>query len=203
MKRLVVVGIVLLSTAAMSQEQILFSGKVESGGYGGIVGQVCQINNSTVLMIGGQGGWIIDHSFILGGGAYGLTTNVKADVQRSDGSDLYLNVGYGGLLLEYVFESDKLLHFSMHTLIGGGGINYTTHKMGDEYSQYEDYSEPIDQDAFFVAEPGITLTLNVTRFFRLGLGGTYRYVSGISTVGLTNDDLSGFGANLYFNFGKF
>jgi hypothetical protein len=203
MKRLVVVGMLLFSTAAISQEQILFSGKVESGGYGGVVGQVCQINDCAALMIGGQGGWIIDHSFILGGGGYGLTTNVKADVQRSDGRDLYLNMGYGGLLLEYVFESDRLLHFSLHTLIGGGTVNYTIHRMGDQYNQWNDYSEPTDQDAFFVTEPGVTLTLNVTRFFRLGFGGTYRYVSGISTVGLTNDDLSGFGANLYFNFGKF
>jgi hypothetical protein len=203
MKSLVFAGILLLSASVMSQEQILFNGKFESGGYGGLVTQVCQVNNSTALMVGGRGGWIFNHAFILGGGGYGLTTNVKADVQSSDGRDLYLNVGYGGLLLEYVFESDRLLHFSMHTLIGGGGVNYTIHKMGDEPSQHDYYSEPVDQDAFFVAEPGITLTLNVTRFFRLGIGGTYRYVGGVCTEGLTNDDLSGFGANLYFNFGKF
>lgn len=202
MKRLLCAGLMLLATCAMADEEILFSGDIESGGFGGPVVQISQFKGVSALVVGGRGGWIINHSFILGGGGYGLTTNVKADVQ-SDGRDLYLNVNYGGLLLEYVFESDKLLHFSMHALLGGGGVNYTTHRMGDEYHNWENDSEPIDLDAIFVAEPGIALNLNVTKFFRIGAGVSYRYVSGVALEGLTNDDLNGFGANLYFNFGSF
>lgn len=110
--------------------------------------------------------------------------------------DLYLVFGYGGLLLEYIIASRKLVHFSVHSLIGAGGVSYREKDFDDGDSNY-------DGDGFFVLEPGANLMLNVHKHVRIGVGGTYRYVSGVNYSGISNSDLSGVTAQLVFKFGSF
>jgi len=103
-----------------------------------------------------------------------------------------------GALLEYIISSDKLIHFSIQTLIGAGGVRY----------QIKDYDEDNDEvnytdDAIFVMEPGINVFLNVNINFRIGAGLTYRYVNGVDYKNLTNSDLSGVSAQILFKFGEF
>ena len=85
-----------------------------------------------------------------------------------------------------------LAHLSLHTLIGGGNIYY-----------HDYYWRTSGDDVFFVMEPGIDLELNVSRCFRFGLGGTYRFVNGISMPEFTDQDMSGFSVALTFKFGRF
>ena len=66
--------------------------------------------------MGGRGGWIINHEFVVGGGGYGLSTDILVDGKK-------LAMGYGGLELGYVFFSDSLVHFTIHSLFGFGGIS--------------------------------------------------------------------------------
>jgi hypothetical protein len=48
------------------------------------------------MMAGGRGGWVINHSLIIGGGGYGITTEVNATegANRRSGP-LDLQFGYG------------------------------------------------------------------------------------------------------------
>jgi hypothetical protein len=57
--------------------------------------------------------------------------------------------------------------------------------------------------AFFVVEPGLEVEVNITRFFKIGIGASYRLVreSDLSTV--SDNDLSGFSGGLSLKFGKF
>ncbi|MGW8178651.1 MAG: hypothetical protein ACWGQW_07795 [bacterium] len=76
-------------------------------------------------------------------------------------------MGYGGLVLEYSPQSHRMVHFSVGGLVGGGGANGMS---------------------FFAAEPEARMRVNVTRWFRLGFGGGYRFIGG---AGWANSILRG------------
>jgi hypothetical protein len=178
----------------MAQEQVLLSGEVENGGFGGPVLKMTTINGENALMVGGRGGWIINHSFVIGGGGYGIVTNVKA--KTVDSVHQYMDMGYGGLDLEYISTSDELLHWSAGIFIGGGGVGYRNEN-NDSFNMHH------QMDNFFVLEPNVHVNMNVTHFFRIAAGVSYRYVGGLTSALSTNADLSGPSAMLTFKFGKF
>jgi len=194
MKKLALFLILLLTVSAFAQETTLINGDIESGGFGGPVLKVTNINGENAVMVGGRGGWIINHSFVLGGAGYGLVTDVKARVGES--IHQYTEMGYGGLEIEYIASSNDLLHLSMGLLVGGGGIGY-------KHEDNENFDSSHKKNSFFVLEPSVYANLNVTHSFRIAAGVSYRYVSGLNSVVSTNADLSGPSANLIFKFGTF
>jgi len=181
--------------SAFAQEETLISGEIESGGFGGPVLKLGSFNGETAILVGGRGGWILNHSFIIGGGGYGLANDVKAKVPGPYG-ERYLNFGYGGLELEYVSQSDRLIHFSFQTLIGAGALSWRDEdvRVGMRDS---------DSDTFFIVEPGANVTLNVTTYFRISGGISYRFISGVQSPASSSPDLSGPSGVLTFRFGKF
>lgn len=160
------------------------------GIYGAPVIMFTEINDQFGVMLGGRGGFIFNHCFVIGGAGYGLTTPLDVHYPSLPGyGDLYM--GYGGFLLEFTLAPHRLLHLSAHALIGGGSLCYE-----------EDYYEWYD-DGFFVLEPGIDMELNVTRWLRIGAGGTYRFVHGVDLFNLTDQDISGPSAEIILKFGRF
>jgi len=208
-----VLWIMLVGLApAMAQQETLISGGIESGGYGGAMLQLTRLKGTAAVLVGGRGGWIVNHQFVIGGGGYALVTSLTGDKDvldeslqtRYQGKDLYLDVTMGGIMLEYYFRPQKLLHFSLQALIGGGDAGYTTHRKGEVDWNSDDNQHPmVAEDSFFFIEPGVTLTLNVASFMRFGAGGVFRYVNGVDLPGLANGDLQGAGFNLFINFGSF
>jgi hypothetical protein len=194
MKKLVVLLIVLFTFSAFAQESTLINGDIESSGFGGPVIKVTNLNGENAVMVGGRGGWIINHSFVLGGAGYGLVSDIKAKI--TDPVRQYIEMGYGGLDIEYIASSNDLLHLSIGLLVGGGGVGY---KMDNNDLLVETYKK----NSFFVLEPSVYANLNVTHFFRIAAGVSYRSVSGLSSVVSTNADLSGPSANLVLKFGTF
>jgi hypothetical protein len=184
----------LITLPLTAQEETLIAGDIESGGFGGPVVKFGSVNGEAGIIVGGRGGWIINHTFILGGGGYGLANNIKAKVPGPFG-ERYLNFGYGGVELEYIAQSDKLLHFSVMTLIGAGGLGWR-----DETMRPGSNSEG---DGFFILEPAAQVNLNVTKYFRISAGVSYRYVSGVDSPAATDANLSGPTGVLTFRFGKF
>lgn len=191
----------------IAQQETLYNGKIKSGWYAAPVAKVGQINSVTGYLIGVEGGWILNHRFVLGAKGYILTN--PFDIH--DLQNITVGFGGGGALFKYIIASDKLAHFSIESLIGAGGV----------YNDIKDSAnhDPIDYtgDACFILEPGINAVLNVSENFRIGLGFTYRYVSGIeydpgapyqNAAGnghdaISNSDLSGFSVQLIFKYGNF
>ena len=58
-------------------------------------------------------------------------------------------------------------------------------------------------DPFFIAEPEISLMLNVVRFLRIGISASYRYIYGIDTPGISDKDFSQFAGSFICAFGWF
>lgn len=183
---------------AMGQAETLLGGNVSYGGFGGPVLRVSVLDGEAALLTGGRGGWIINlasgDAIVLGGGGYGVVTDVRAGGLLSNrGRPLYLNLGYGGFIFEYVNRTNDLVHLSAEALVGGGGANYRDRN----YNEFE------DSDAFFAFEPGLSVMLNVASFFRVGAGVSYRYFYGVDLEAFSDADLSGPSGVLTFKFGRF
>ena len=201
--RIILALLVVLAARAFSQdEETLLTGQLTHGGFGGPVVKFTRLSDEFGVLVGGRGGWIINHCFSIGGGGYGLVNSIPGP----DGIPLMiepvLTVGYGGFEMEYLLHSGKLIHSSVQLLIGGGGVGY--HERRDEDWNFDnDVNGNPTWDSFFIIEPGIGLELNVTSFFRIDAGASYRFVSGVEKNGLTNGEIGGPSAVITFKFGKF
>ncbi len=178
------------------EETLLGDGKISQGGFGGPVVKFTHIHNTLGVLVGGHGGWIVNHTFVIGGGGYGLVNNIRT-VKVISGEEQLLTFGYGGLELHYINQSNNLVHYTVSILLGGGGVGYR--------SALNDYEWDWDREsnAFFVFEPGVRVMLNVTNFFRIGAGASYRVISGVDMDNFKNNDFSGPSTELVFKFGKF
>ncbi len=180
-------GMAIRTIPKDKEDETLISRKTTVGGFLGPVVKFSELNDQFAVLVGGSAGFIINRSLVIGGAGYGLVNEIEPGAPRNR----LLDFGYGGLFLGYVNRSRKLVHLSIHSLIGGGGLHY-------RYDYYDDWI-----DAIFVFEPGADLMLNVTKRFRIGFGGSYRFVSGVDLDGLSNSDISGPSASLVFKFGRF
>lgn len=106
MLKIIIIALGAVAGSVQAQEETLFGEDLKSRGYGGPAVHVASLFDATHIMIGG---WIIDHTFVIGGG-YGAIQRIDISNETS-GSLLYeARMGYGGLLPEYVYVSDKLMH---------------------------------------------------------------------------------------------
>jgi len=208
MKKIIVLLVALLTAQfTFAQENtLLSSGVTSSGGFGGPVAKYTQLNNQSAFILGARGGWVVNHSFIIGGGMYGLVGNVSVDTKIGDiiykDSD-YLRFGYGGLELEYIFAPMNVVHVSIYTLLGVGGASYRNYD--DNYFGEDEYysNHSMMRNPVFVAEPAVNMEVNITELFRVDLGVSYRYVSNVDYQMITAEDLRGISGILTFKFGKF
>lgn len=178
--------------------ETLIPGDITSGGYGGPVLSYSRVLGRDALFFGGRGGWIVNHSFVLGAGGFALANRLPPPAGAPDiGEELKTELGYGGIWLEYIFLPGKLVHGSIGALLGGGSVAYS------RVRRIERQAREVESDVIFVAEPVISLELNVSRFLRLAAGGGYRYAGSVNLTGLRREDVSGFTGSVMLKFGRF
>ena len=209
MKTLLVLALALAALPTAAQQTLLGDGRF-TGGFGGPVVKFSSINGRYATLVGGRGGALFTtgsgHAFSIGGGGYGIADEHGGLRWGRDDQNrpLYLQMGYGGFELEYVNRADDLVHVSVQTLIGGGGIQMVD--IDGNLASFFDrvLNDGFDvQDAFFVFEPGANVMLNVTEWFRIGGGVSYRLVRGAALADVSNSDLSAVAGTLTFKFGSF
>jgi hypothetical protein len=137
-----------------------------------------------VFLPGLNFGMILNHNWSIGlSGSFVANTNYLhfPDIYYDDYSqqmlDARLGGGYGGLLLEYTLLPRSVVHVSFPLMIGGGYLGYYkddfSYTSGYNYNHYD--CETIDDDFFFVIEPGIKAEFNIIKKLRMGIGVSYRY----------------------------
>jgi hypothetical protein len=188
MRKIITILAVFLSfTGLKAQEndiQTLFGSGTRISGFGGPTMSYTSITGAFAHMLGGGGGVLLG-DFFLGGYGEGLTNSITAGGNR-------ISFGHGGFWSGYSFMASRALHPCFSTQIGWGSIS----------QRDKDYYN-LSEDNVFVINPTLELEMNFTRFFRLGVGAHYRFVSGVNTSTLNNADFSGPGAFLSFKFGWF
>lgn len=186
--------------------QTLFSNNPvrSSGGYGAITNKFTTINGEYANMVEIYGGWYVNQRFLLGLSGSATTNNIPVPAQFSvlPGEDLSYEYVQFGLATEYVIGSNRTFHLVFH-LMTGAGLTVQYDRYGYRESNYRNRNMPMDENFFFVAEPGVQLEMNVFKWMRFSPGYSYRSVYGSDAAGLSDKDLSGSSYNLTLKFGKF
>ncbi|MBN2401862.1 MAG: hypothetical protein JXN64_05640 [Spirochaetes bacterium] len=167
-------------------------------GYGAFTGSYARIKHKDAFLPGFRAGVILDN-FVVGfsgaGLAYPNERKDFGDKSYTDNKD-YVNFGYGGGMIEYYFFPKKLVHFSIGTTIGGGGLNFSS----DDDDDDDDHR---GADKFFVVEPEVNIFVNLARFCRIGIGGSYRYINGLDNDVYKDKHFSGANVKVIAAFGWF
>jgi len=195
------VSLSFLATAtARAQQETLFDLDIEQSWFGGPTARFAHLAHDWGLMVGVRGEWVMDHVLGLGVAGYGLATRSISATFSVDGKRPTLEMGYGGFIIEYIINPNGLVHFSLESLIGAGGLTYSIN--GGDHDPVP-RADNFGADAFFVAEPGITVDLNVTKFLHLSVGAGYRIISKVDFHDLESKDVSGMSIGAMVKFGTF
>jgi len=187
--------LILVQEQLYAQEQTLFNGDVTNGYFGGPVFKITEINNEISYMIGGRAGWVVQHKYSFGLGGYGLISAVQAPLETRleyNSPNLKMEYNYGGFEFVYIIKSDEFIHYTLYSLVGMGTIELYSPRYFNQHN-----------DSFFVFEPAINVILNVHSILRIGMGVSYRILSGIDTYGIDSSDISGFGGTITIKLGIF
>jgi len=156
-------------------------------GFGGPFMNFTVFDKEFAYMMGGGGG-ILLNDFMIGGYGIGL-----ANTLLFNSSDKEISFGHGGFWLGYQVMPNKIVHSVIQVQLGWGGL-----------SSKDRFGALINNlDKLFVITPIIEAEMNITRFLRIGLGGSYRIVTFADNSLLSANDMSGPGVNLAFKFGWF
>jgi hypothetical protein len=184
------------------QNQTIFGNRHRrSGGYGALSMHFGEINNQDAILVGGRGAWVVGSGFGMGFGIYGLANEVVYnDLLGSE--DLQLEMAYGGLLLEPIIAPWLPVHISFPTIIGMGGALYTDNSFRHN-DRFDWDRDVVDDDLFFVVEPGAYIELHLVRFFRLCLGAQYRFLGDFNLVNTGKKDFNGWTGGVTLKFGTY
>lgn len=134
---------------------------------------------------GVRGGIYLNKRFALGvtaQGAVSSETKVEDDSVRNLGT-------YGGLLLQYIWRSDQLVHGTVESTIGDG--RWCPAGAGASCSH------------FLVFEPVASVEINLAKHVRLASGVGYRFAVAGSGEALSGRDMSGLAIRSSLIFGSF
>ncbi|HEX2920313.1 MAG TPA: hypothetical protein VHO50_04015 [Bacteroidales bacterium] len=178
----------------------LFGNNREGGVYSAFTGGYSEIDDEQAVLFGARFGWMAGHAVGVGLGATGFINEYHNEPAL--GSNVFLAGGYGGLYIEPVVMPRFPVHLSFPVLLGAGGISYITKYDGDNNNFIE------DSEAFLIVEPSAEIEINLTRFFRLAVGASYRLPTafdiGMSGVpGIGAESIKGVSYNVSLKFGRF
>ncbi len=194
MKRLTVVLILVLLPALAAAGE-LFPGYIETGGYGSISGQGSQLGRSeTGFLLGGGGGLLINDDITIGVHANLLINDIEYNTLADE--DRFIEYTMLNLRLGYIFWPQSTVHAS---LTGEGGLGWIKLRNPDKGIDEVDS----DSDTVFQGQPMLHVILNLTRTLRLSVGGGYRWVSGINTEDINDQDAEGAVGEVAISFGAF
>lgn len=200
--------LLIAASASFAQEiQTIFRNPNSSGGYGVLTNKFTQIRGEFANISGIYGGWFVNHRFMIGLEAAGLTNDIRVPEEYSarPGETMSYAYGQAGLITEYVLGSNKALHVVFNAFAGPGFTGqYRRHRHDDDYYYYDHDEDDIhDENWFFVFEPGMQVELNIFRWMRFSPGISYRFAYGSNADGLTDNDLRDITYNVSLKFGKF
>jgi hypothetical protein len=160
---------------------------------------VTRLAGETGFLVGGRGGAVLRHRFVLG--AAGLTivndVNMPSSAALGPGSH---NIGFsgGGFWFAYILLPEAIVHVTGGVLLGGGSVSYQV------TDQAPGVPATYTRSSFYQVAPEAEVEVNVLRFMRIALGGYYRFVANVKLESkLQNSDVAGPGALLLVKFGTY
>lgn len=197
-----VAGIIIHGNA--QEVQTLFKGRAT--GYGALSNKFTKIGGDYANIVEVYGGVYLNHKFLIGisGAASTNYLPVPPEYSVRPLDDLSYEYGQVGLVTEYVLGSNKAVHVVFHLFSGAGfTLQYDRYDWEDNQHDWFDGKEDIEENWFFVAEPGVQLEFNLFKWMRFSPGVSYRTAYGSDAKGLNDTALSDWSYNATLKFGKF
>ncbi len=157
------------------------------GAYGAASQKFSSIDGQFATLLGGYGGVLFNHNFLLGAGAYALLNGRQINIENDPNTSRQLT--YIGLIGERTFNPEKVVHFSTNIFTGAAMIGEQSQLDGG--GQYT-----LSSRGAFMIEPGFQTEVNLTKWFRIATGASYRLIAGESKFSAPS-------AHISFKFGKF
>ena len=92
----------------------------EIGGYGSSELRMTTVNGDFAILMGGRGGLIINHKWVIGGGGWSVKNNLKLD--NNSQNPTQLNMKYGGVFVAYIFSPADPTPFGIDLFLVGGNV---------------------------------------------------------------------------------
>ncbi|MBL7854264.1 MAG: hypothetical protein JNL17_07690 [Cyclobacteriaceae bacterium] len=165
-----VVVLALTSRVSAQDAETVFGkgGPKVRGAYGAAVEKFSSIDGQFAHFIGGYGGVLFTNHLMIGAGAYALINGNSIDIESDPNTSRQLT--YLGLAVERTFNSQKAFHLTASLLTGGAIIGEQNRLPdGGQYS--------IRSRGSFALEPGLAAEVNLTKWFRVAGGVSYRWVA--------------------------
>lgn len=165
--------------------QSVFASDLFTHTFGGPSVKYTRLNGQDAYLAGARGGWVFDDRVTLGFDGYGLMNDIEINTAQPDTN--LMSYGYGGIVVDYIFFPDRIIHAQVNTLLGGGYLSYRK-------------SDTDKGDMFFLIEPGVNAVIKAESFADIAIGVSYRYAWGLKPATfegfLSNDTISSFSFNL-------
>lgn len=173
-------------------------------GFGGVDLRVGDFKGERGLLVGAYGGLIINRRYLFGVAGYGLVTNLEFEgvvPGQAEPKTLNLHGGYGGVLIGAAIAPKELIHLSFPLILGAGSFEVVDKNFFANNPQDSEFT--IENSIFFVVEPGIEIELNISNYFRLGFGASYRYITGTELLNVVDEEVTGASGMISLRFGRF
>ena len=155
------------------------------GGYGGLTVAYSHMLHRDGVLVGGEGGVLIEHRLTLGGAGYGFS-RTPGGPPALDGTPREYFAGYGGFLIRYAVYSTIPLYASFGVLIGGGALT-----LAPQHHDNADTHQYAESRGYFVLQPDVSVHVNMTRWLRLSLLAGYRLATSVEAFHYRADDIGG------------
>ena len=134
-----------------------------------------EIDHSSAKLAGVYGGWVYDHTLLLGAAGYWQTNQIAGS-----------RMSYGGALVKWLVQDTEPVGFSLGALVGGGETRLpTTVSFVSFDHDAHDNMPPVMttqsgtllvREQFFVFEPEADVSVKLARQVRLAVGVGYRVI---------------------------
>lgn len=188
-------------------------GPIESGFLIAPDARITEVNNRSATLVGAYGGWMTEHTVLIGAGGYWLANDARD-----------FEMAYGGPVVEWLVHGERTIAFGARGLVGGGratlsgtlgdlfgvttdqaaveSISRDGHRgrpvMTDRGRQLTSSSVVIVRDEFFIAEPQAIVSIRAANWLHVDAGVGYRVIAG---AGSLDDRLRGVSGTLSLKFG--
>lgn len=186
MKKFLLVCLVMV-TGIISNAQVR---KSANGGYGAAISEITWVNGKPSLSLGGYGGWLINHKFLVG--AAGQNTFFKHKV---NGKKENFQLNYYGLYTEYKLMPERKVHVSFGLT---GALGWLENDVTSAQKRRKK-----DGDFTYVIQPKVGVNAIITKFMQVQAYGSYRITGNTNSLYYSSDNYNGPSAGAALVFGKF
>ncbi len=209
-KWLFIIGLASLSILAYARDEgghkLLLGPHVSNGFFFAPEFKWTRWQGQDDMMAGGKLAWVVDHRFILGLGGYAALDWEDWDSYCDDGYGPWHHddwdshgdaprLAYGGLVLGYNAMPKKAVDIYGGVLIGGGYIHANEEEWAGSAADWE------RNEFFWTFEPEVMLLLKFTRYLQVGIGCSYRFVTGVKSQWTSSSRLQGAGGLISIRLG--